>query len=131
MKHTTRTLIGASLALSVALSLLGCQSSGSGSQAASEPVSSAQPETGVQKATITVDNGFSPSSLSVKAGQPVELTFDTKHHGCASSVVFKDLNIEKPLTDGKKTVVTFTPSKPGTIGFACNMNMIKGSVNVQ
>lgn len=84
-----------------------------------------------QQATITVDNGFSPPTLNVKAGQPVEITFDTKHHGCANAVVFKDLGITKALKDGEKTVVSFTPAKPGTIGFACDMNMLKGQVEVQ
>ncbi len=86
---------------------------------------------GVQKATIVVDSGFKPSRITVKSGQPVELTFDTKHRGCATSVIFKDLHITKALVDGKKTIVTFTPKKPGTIGFACPMDMFKGVVVVK
>jgi plastocyanin len=89
------------------------------------------PPKGVQKATITVDNGFSPSTITVKAGQPVQLTFDTKHKACASSVVFKSLGITKALKDGTKTVVTFTPKKPGSIGYACSMNMFKGTIVVK
>lgn len=83
---------------------------------------------GVQKATIVVDNGFKPATVSVKAGRPVQLTFDTKHRGCATSVVFEGLKMSKPLTDGKKTIVTFTPKRAGTIAYACPMKMMTGSV---
>ena len=81
-----------------------------------------------QKVTITVDHGFKPASVNVKAGQPVEITFDVKHKDCASTVFFKDLKITTKLTDGKKTVVKFTPKAKGTISYACSMNMLKGQV---
>lgn len=99
--------------------------------AALPAVSSAQGPKGVQKATVVVDHGFKPSSLSFKAGRPVQLTFDTKHRDCATSVVFDGMKVRKPLTDGKKTVVTFTPKKAGTIAYACPMKMMKGSVIVR
>lgn len=82
---------------------------------------------GVQKATILVDNGFSPSTIHVKAGRPVQLTFDTKHKACISSVNFPGLKLTKDLTDGKKTVFTFTPKK-GSYAFACPMRMMTGKV---
>lgn len=83
---------------------------------------------GVQKAVIKVNNGFSPAAINVKAGKPVELIFDTKSRGCATEVVFKTLKIRKALTDGKKTVITFTPKKPGTYVFECPMGMYKGKI---
>lgn len=83
---------------------------------------------GVQKATIKVDNGFSPATVIVKTGKLVELTFDTKSRGCATEVVFRTLKIRKALTDGKKTVVTFTPKNAGTYVFECPMGMYKGKV---
>ena len=82
---------------------------------------------GVQKTTIVVDGGFSPSTINVKAGHPVQLTFDTKHKACISSVNFPGMKMKKVLTDGKKTIFTFTPKK-GTYAFACPMNMMKGKV---
>lgn len=89
------------------------------------------PAKGIQKATIVVDHGFKPAKVSFKAGQPVQLTFDTKHRDCATSVVFNGMHIEKPLTDGKKTVVTFTPKKAGTFAFACPMKMMNGTLVVK
>ena len=91
----------------------------------------AAPKKVVQKATIVVDHGFKPAVLSLKAGQPIELTFDVRHRDCASSVVFEGMKLDKPLTDGKKTVVTFTPKKAGTIAYACPMKMMKGSLTVK
>ncbi len=82
----------------------------------------------VQKATVVVDHGFKPSTIKVKAGQPVQITFDTKNRDCATSVIFDGLKINKPLTKGKKTVVTFTVKKAGTYAFACPMKMMTGSV---
>jgi plastocyanin domain-containing protein len=95
------------------------------------PVDVQVDKNGVQKATIVVNNGFTPGSLMVKAGQPVELTFDTKARGCATSVNFQGLNLKKDLTNGKKTIVTFTPKKAGTYTFACPMNMVKGTLIVK
>ena len=61
---------------------------------------------------------FQPSRIELKAGEPVEITFesqDTKHgFSC------KDLNLEKIVfskdSPGK---VTFAPEKPGTYKFKC------------
>lgn len=89
------------------------------------------PPMGAQKSTITVDNGFSPKTITVKAGQPVQLTFDTKRRGCATTVNFSSLGISKGLKDGAKTIVTFTPKKPGTITYSCPMNMYKGTIIVK
>ncbi len=80
-----------------------------------------------QKTTITVNGGFSPLTINVKAGQPVQLTFDTKKKGCISAVVFDGMNMKKDLKDGTKTVVTFTPKK-GSYAFHCPMNMMKGKI---
>ncbi|MBS1701397.1 MAG: cupredoxin domain-containing protein [Armatimonadetes bacterium] len=84
-----------------------------------------------QKVTVVVDNGFKPDSISVKAGKPVSITFDTKHKGCAAVVVFKELKLKKELKDGTKTTFTFTPTKAGTYSFGCGMGMYSGKVIVK
>lgn len=91
-------------------------------------VPAAADPSGVQKATVVVDGGFKPSTINVKAGQPVVLTFDTRQRGCATSVSFKSLGMSKDLANGKKTVVTFTPKRPGEFSFACPMGMYSGKV---
>lgn len=107
-----------------AISVLAAAATGFGQK--SKPATPA-----VQKVTIVVDNGFKPDSISVKAGKPVSITFDTKHKGCAAVVVFKELKLKKELKDGTKTTFTFTPKKAGTYSFACGMGMYSGKVIVK
>ena len=85
----------------------------------------------VQKVTVKVDGTYSPSFVTVKAGQPVEITFvKGKNVGCGGTVVFKSLGITKELK-AEKTVVAFTPKKAGSIAFTCSMGMYEGSVTVK
>ncbi|MES2460127.1 MAG: cupredoxin domain-containing protein [Armatimonadota bacterium] len=87
----------------------------------------------VQKATITVDKGvYLPSSLTLAAGRPVELTFiGGKAMGCGDTLVFPGLGIKRTLVAGGKTVVTFTPKKSGPLRFTCGMNMYQGQLTVK
>jgi Cu+-exporting ATPase len=97
----------------------------------SEKSTSAKQSKGVQKATITINNGYSPSSIKVKKGSPVELTFvGGKNIGCGGTVVFKSLKISKSVAVGKSVVIKFTPTKKGEIPFTCGMGMLSGKVVV-
>lgn len=106
------------------LALAGCQSS----EPPDKDPRAISDSANVQKVVIKVDNAFSPETIEVKAGQPVELTFDTKHRSCATEVIFEGLDIKQPLTDGEKGVVNFTPKVAGTYTYACPMNMMKGKI---
>ena len=89
-------------------------------------------KSGVQKATVTIDGGYSPASLSVKAGKPVEITFIRKSKGgCDGDVVFPGLNIKRTIKPGETIVVKFTPKTSGTIAYTCGMGMYKGQVVAQ
>ena len=61
---------------------------------------------------------FNPSRIELKAGEPVEITFeseDTKH-----GFSVKDLDVEKiTFEKGQPATVKLTPSKPGTYAFKC------------
>ena len=61
---------------------------------------------------------FQPSRIELKAGEPVEITFqseDTKH-----GFECKELNVEKVVFEkDAPTTVTITPEKPGTYEFKC------------
>jgi plastocyanin domain-containing protein len=92
----------------------------------------AREEKGVQRATVAVDGGYSPATVSVKAGQPVELTFLRKEEsGCGDLVQFPTLGLKRALKTGEKTILTFTPKNAGTIAFTCGMNMYRGQVVVK
>jgi cytochrome c oxidase subunit 2 len=72
-----------------------------------------------RKITVTAKKyEFQPSRIELKAGEPVEITFqseDTKH-----GFECKELNLEKVVFD-KETpaTVTLTPEKAGTYAFKC------------
>ena len=96
----------------------------------------AQQDQAPQKITVTAKKyEFTPSTIEVKAGQPVEITLqseDTKH-----GFECKALGIEKVVFEkDKPETVTFTPEKPGTYEFHCakfcgmGHSKMKGSIVV-
>jgi len=81
----------------------------------------------VQQATITVQGGYSPAVVRVKAGQPVRLTFDRQEtSGCSEEVVFGDFGVRRYLPAYQQTVVELTPPAAGTYEFTCGMGMLRG-----
>ncbi len=88
-----------------------------------------------QEQVITIEvtkDGFVPAEIKVKAGHPVKLVVTRKvDRTCATEIVIKDFNINKPLPLNKAVEVTFTPSKPGKIRYACGMDMIAGTIIVE
>jgi RND family efflux transporter MFP subunit len=83
----------------------------------------------VQEAKISVgDTSFEPSRLTLRAGVPARLTFTrTSEKTCATSVVFAPLKIKKELPLNAPVAIEFIPSRAGEIGFACGMNMLRGT----
>ena len=87
---------------------------------------------GIQKATVIIDGGYSPSTITLKKGQPVELTFTRKEKsGCGGTVVIKSLNMSKDVASGKSVTFKFTPKKAGDISFTCGMGMLQGKLIVK
>ena len=83
----------------------------------------------VQKVTINVtSSGYSPATVTLKAGRPVHMTFVSKGGGCANDIVIPALKKKFTLAPGQKKMLDFTPKKGQTIAFACSMNMFKGKV---
>ena len=103
----TKTRIALSAAAAVVLvSLLGAQTQ---TPSAPEP----------RKITVTAKKyEFSPNRIELKAGEPVEITFESldAEHG----FICPDLKLEK-ITYKKDSPgkVTFTPEKAGTYDFKC------------
>jgi plastocyanin domain-containing protein len=79
--------------------------------------------------------GFNPDSISVPAKKKVTLVFTrTTDVGCMKSVVVtmddgKKVERELPLDKPVEVAVTFP--KAGTLGYACSMDMVKGTIVVQ
>ena len=86
-----------------------------------------------QRINIAVTiKGFEPATLRVKAGQPVRLVVTRKtERTCATEIVLRDYLIHKPLPLKKPVEVLFTPTKAGTIRYACAMDMIAGKLIVE
>jgi plastocyanin domain-containing protein len=85
--------------------------------------------TGSQEQTITVDGGYRPAMVRVKAGRPVRLVFDRKDTGsCSEEVVFPDFGVRRFLPTGEKTIVEVTPPKAGRYDFTCGMSMLRGAI---
>lgn len=79
----------------------------------------------VQKIDLKVIGlDYSPSTIVLKKGVPVELSVDgSKAQGCAQVFSIPNLGITKRLSREKVTVISFTPKKVGNIYFTCTMGM--------
>ena len=86
---------------------------------------------GSASATVVVNGGYSPSTVEVKAGEPVRLVFDRQEEGdCSSHVVFKQLDVNRALPAYQQTTLDLGTLEPGEYPFACGMNMLHGVLKV-
>ena len=91
--------------------------------------SAAAGATGPAQVTITVDGGYAPQQVRVKAGAPVRLVFDRRDTGsCSEEVVFPDFGIRRFLPTGQQTTIEVTPAKAGKYDFMCGMSMLRGAI---
>ena len=88
-----------------------------------------------QEQVFTIEvtqEGFVPAEIKAKVGRPVKLMVTRKvERTCATEIVIKDFGINKSLPLNQPVEVTFTPSKPGKIRYACGMDMITGVILVE
>ncbi len=80
------------------------------------------------------EKGFEPESVDVPAGKPVTLVFTRKtDKTCAKEVILTmddGKKIEKALPLDQPVELATTFSKAGKLGYACGMDMIKGTIVV-
>lgn len=87
--------------------------------------------TDFQEVEITVEGGYAPSTIALKAGVPTRLIFHrVETASCSEEVVIPEFAIRKKLPAHKKTAVEFTPEKPGRYSFTCGMGMLRGTLIV-
>lgn len=78
--------------------------------------------------TVT-KNGFEPTPVTVKKGQPLKLVITRKvEKTCATDIVVKDYNIQVALPLDKAVSVSFTPTKAGPLKYGCAMGQMVGGV---
>lgn len=87
----------------------------------------------VQTATVLVgEAGFEPSTLTLRKGVPARITFKrTSDKTCATEVVFPDYGVTRALPLNEAVTVEFTAKSDATAGFACGMNMLRGTLVVK
>ena len=89
----------------------------------------AEPQTFEVKVT---PDGFVPSTLKVKAGQPVRLKVTrVTDKTCAKEMIIEGYVGATKLPLNKAVDFTFTPAKAGTIRYMCGDKMIVGTLDAQ
>jgi plastocyanin domain-containing protein len=79
------------------------------------------------------EQGFEPTPISVKKGEPLKLVITRKtDKTCAKSVVFDEPKLKKALPLNEPVEITFTPSKTGELKYGCAMGkMVEGVLKVE
>jgi len=86
----------------------------------------------VQEVHVTVKGGYSPDMIRVRQKVPLRIVFDRQESGdCTSRVVFPDFAVSHSLPAYARTAVEFMPDRSGQFGFACGMNMVRGTLIVE
>ena len=79
------------------------------------------------------DNGFEPSPVPLKKGEPVTLKVTrTTDNTCATDFVLDEHNIHQKLPLNQTVAIHFTPEKTGELTYGCAMQkMVSGRFVVQ
>ena len=101
----------------------------------SSPPSAPTRSAGPRVEIAVTENGFEPGDVSVPAGKPVTIVFDRKtDQTCAKQVVVDTgdgRKIQKDLPLNTPVEIATTFPKAGKLGYACAMDMMKGTITVQ
>lgn len=86
----------------------------------------------VRVVEVTVQGGYEPEIIVVKAGQPVRLNFTRRESSrCGDEVVLPDFDKRAQLPENKTVGVLLMPATPGEFEFTCDMNMMRGKLVVE
>lgn len=84
-----------------------------------------------QKIVLSLKNfNYYPNTITVKEGQPVQISLDKTVSGCLRSFTIPEFGVSKYLPKPSDTV-EFTPNKKGTFKFQCSMGMGYGTIIVE
>lgn len=77
-----------------------------------------------------VNNGFEPSTFTLRKGIPVKWVIDAKEiNTCNKAIVVPEYNLKIEFKPGIQ-IIEFTPHKAGVVTWSCWMGMIPGSFTV-
>jgi plastocyanin domain-containing protein len=81
--------------------------------------------------TVT-SKGFEPASIPVKKGERVVLVVTrTTDRTCAKVFTISARKVRKDLPLNRAVEIRFTADKPGPVRFACDMDMVAGTLVVE
>jgi len=116
------------VALSLPLMLLaGC---------AQQSVKAVKGPDGVQTARIVVKDGYHPSEVVAKGGEPLRLVFFRDEpaggHSCGEELMVPAENVKLKLPPGQTQIVELKAQPAGgEVPFECGMKMMKGRVRFE
>lgn len=98
----------------------------------SKPQAVGRQEISSEPTLALTKGGYSPTSLTIKAGSLVTLhLINSNGQGCIQAFTIPRLGIQKVVPVGSSGIVRFTaPLKPGQVPFMCGMGMYRGIINV-
>jgi len=90
----------------------------------------ARPDVEGQLVELTVtEEGFVPSPVKVRAGEPVTLVVTRRtDRTCATEILIPAYDIEEELPLDEPVTITFTPTQTGEIQYGCGMGQMIGGV---
>jgi plastocyanin domain-containing protein len=78
------------------------------------------------------DMGFQPNSITIRKGQAAVLVITRKtDQTCATEVIFAETGRRYDLPLNQPVRVDLTGVSPGTVHYACGMDMEKGTVTIE
>lgn len=88
---------------------------------------------GPKEIQVTVtDMGFQPKDITIKKGQAAVLVITRKtDNTCATEALFTETGKKYDLPLNQAVRVDLTGVSPGTLHYACAMNMEKGTVTIE
>lgn len=88
---------------------------------------------GPKEIQVTVtDNGFEPKELTIPKGQAAVVVMTRKSDNtCATEAVFTESGKKYDLPLNTPVRIDLTGTAPGTLHYACGMDMEKGSIVIE
>ena len=80
---------------------------------------------------IVVEGGYRPATIAIPVGKTSTITLTRKDpNSCLEEIVMPEFKIKKFLPLNEKVTVELSPTKAGTYGIHCGMNMFHGKIVV-
>lgn len=95
------------------------------------PAPPAAPEPPARYEVAITEAGLMPATIRIPAGRAAEIVFTRRtENTCGTDVVFPELDIHRDLPLDTPVVVALPPQPAGTLTFACDMGMLRGTIIV-